>query len=95
MTFAQGKEVLDNVSMITTVSEFIKQTVIERFPEAEDITKVVYSGVDLHAYPPVWTTKGAAVRETYRKKYDIEDKKVILFAGRLSPTKGLTFSSTA
>ncbi|NRF43101.1 glycosyltransferase family 4 protein [Bacillus subtilis] len=88
MTFAQGKEVLDNVSMITTVSEFIKQTVIERFPEAEDITKVVYSGVDLNSYPPVWTMKGSAVRKTYRKKYGIEDKKVILFAGRLSPTKG-------
>ncbi|MCO8149610.1 glycosyltransferase family 4 protein [Bacillus subtilis] len=88
MTFAQGKEVLDYVSMITTVSEFIKQTVIERFPEAEDITKVVYSGVDLNSYPPVWTMKGSAVRKTYRKKYGIEDKKVILFAGRLSPTKG-------
>lgn len=88
MTFAQGKEVLDNVSMITTVSEFIKQTVIERFPEAVDITQVVYSGVDIHSYPPVWTMKGSAIRETYRKKYGVEDKKVILFAGRLSPTKG-------
>ena len=64
MTFAQGKEVLDNVSMITTVSKFIKQTVIERFPEAADITKVVYSGVDLNSYPPVWTMKGSAVRKT-------------------------------
>lgn len=88
LTFAQGKEVIKHVSMITTVSTFIKQTVIERFPEAKEKIKVVYSGVDLPSYPPVWTIKGARIREEYRKKYELEDKKVILFAGRLSPTKG-------
>lgn len=81
MTFAQGKEVLDNVSMITTVSEFIKQTVIERFPEAVDITQVVYSGVDIHSYPPVWTMKGSAIRETYRKNTALRIRKSFYLPG--------------
>ncbi|MCP6683059.1 glycosyltransferase family 4 protein [Bacillus nakamurai] len=88
LTFAQGKEVLEHVSMITTASAFIKQSVIERFPEAEDIIKVVYSGVDLASYPPVWSKKGKDIRNEYRKRYGVEDKNVILFAGRLSPAKG-------
>lgn len=88
LTFAQGKEVLEHVSMITTVSTFIKQSVIDRFPEAEDIIKVVYSGVDIASYPPVWSKKGKDIRNEYRKKYGVEDKNVILFTGRLSPAKG-------
>lgn len=73
---------------IVTVSEYIKRTVVERFPEAESKTKVVYSGVDLLEYPPVWSEKGKQIREEYRQKYNIGEKKVILFVGRLTKNKG-------
>jgi glycosyltransferase involved in cell wall biosynthesis len=84
----QAKEAIELVSKITTVSEYIKQEIINRFPEAEEKIKVVYSGVDLSSYPPVWTEEGQRIRSLYREKYGVEDKKVILFVGRLSKTKG-------
>jgi glycosyltransferase involved in cell wall biosynthesis len=84
----QGKETIKLVSSITTVSDYIKQEVLNRFPEAEDKINVVYSGVDLASYPPVWTEEGQHIRNKYREKYSVEDKKVILFVGRLSKTKG-------
>jgi glycosyltransferase involved in cell wall biosynthesis len=88
ITTEQGKEAIKLVSSITTVSDYIKQEVLNRFPEAEDKIRVVYSGVDLSSYPPVWTEEGQHIRRLYREKYGIEDKKVILFVGRLSKTKG-------
>ncbi|MEA1854383.1 glycosyltransferase family 4 protein [Cytobacillus sp. OWB-43] len=88
VSLENGKEIVNSVERIVTVSEYIKQTVVERFPEAESKTKVVYSGVDLVEYPPVWSEKGKQIREEYRQKYNIGDKKVILFVGRLTKNKG-------
>lgn len=83
-----GAQVVDTTSRITTVSNYIKQTVIRRFPEAEEKIRVVYSGVDLEAYPPVWSKEGKEIRESVRKRLHLENRKVILFAGRLSRNKG-------
>lgn len=83
-----GKQAIENSFAIMTVSNYIKQTIIERFPAAKEKIKIVYSGVDLSAYPPIWTEDGKAIREAYKKKYQLENKKVILFVGRLSKSKG-------
>ncbi|MEK4198962.1 glycosyltransferase family 4 protein [Cytobacillus sp. FSL K6-0265] len=88
VSLENGKEIVNAVERIVTVSEYIKRTVVERFPEAESKTKVVYSGVDLLEYPPVWSEKGKQIREEYRQKYNIGEKKVILFVGRLTKNKG-------
>lgn len=64
-----------------TVSNYIKQTVIERFPQAEDKISTVYSGVNLKQSPSIWTPTGQKIRSEFRTKYDIQDKKVILFVG--------------
>ncbi len=88
ITSEQGHEAIKLVSNITTVSDYIKQQVINRFPEAKNKINVVYSGVDLSIYPPVWTEKGQQIKKTYKEKYGVQDKKVILFIGRLSKTKG-------
>lgn len=84
----KGKEIVNSVERIVTISDYIKRTVVERFPEAESKIKVVYSGVNLMEYPPVWSPKGQRIREEYRQKYNIGDKKVILFVGRLTRNKG-------
>ncbi|MEH7239226.1 glycosyltransferase family 4 protein [Bacillus sp. JJ1562] len=84
----EGQEVIEQVSYITTVSKYIKHEVLKRFPEANDKIKVVYSGVDLSSYPPVWSEDGKMIRKLFREKFGVEDKKVILFVGRLSNTKG-------
>jgi glycosyltransferase involved in cell wall biosynthesis len=88
ISLEEGKEAINCVSAITVVSQYIKNTILERFPEAEEKIRIVYSGVDLESYPPVWTKRGQEIRERYRKKYGIQHNKVIVFIGRLSPTKG-------
>lgn len=85
---AEGKEVVEVVSAITTVSNYIKETIIQRFPEAEEKIRVVYSGVDLSSFPLIKSKEWQQVRDSFRKRYNLEDKKVILFVGRLSKTKG-------
>lgn len=85
----EGKMAIEQASCIMTVSNYIKETIIKRFPQAEEKTKVVYSGVNLESYPPVWSVEGMAIRHRYRAHYRIRPRqKVILFAGRLSKTKG-------
>ncbi|HEX7065110.1 MAG TPA: glycosyltransferase family 4 protein [Bacillales bacterium] len=88
ITTALGRQVIDIVSGITTVSDYIKNTVVRRFPKAEEKIHVVYSGVNLEEYPPVWSTNGQQIRAAARRQYDLENRKVILFAGRLSKNKG-------
>ncbi|WP_235864061.1 glycosyltransferase family 4 protein [Sutcliffiella halmapala] len=84
----EGKQVVETVSAITTVSNFIKNTVLERFPEAADKIRVVYSGVDLSSFPLRQSKEGQQIRRDFRKRYHLEGKQVILFVGRLSKTKG-------
>lgn len=83
-----GKLAVRLVDGITTVSEYIKETVIQRFPEAESKMHVVYSGVNLKDYPPVWSETGRQIRKNVRTRNQIDNRKVILFAGRLSKNKG-------
>ncbi len=58
---------------------------LERMGVHRSRTTVIPNGVDVEAFrqlPP---------RGLFRKKYGIEDKKVVLFMGRLAPIKGLGF----
>ena len=89
ITDAEGQRAIEQAAAITTVSQYIKDTIVARFPEAEPKTSVVYSGVDLTEFQPVWTKDGQRIRTEMRKKYGISNNsKVILFIGRLSPSKG-------
>ncbi|EIJ81747.1 spore coat protein [Bacillus methanolicus PB1] len=83
-----GEEAIEQAAQITAVSDYIKTTVVNRFPLAERKINVLYSGVDLDRFKPVWTEDGERKRRQLRDKYGIQDKKVILFVGRLSKTKG-------
>lgn len=84
----EGKQVVETVSSIMTVSEYIRRTVILRFPEATEKTHVVYSGVDLKQFEPKWTKRGQEISSYLKQKNNLSGKKVILFIGRLSKTKG-------
>ena len=79
---------LTQCEIITTVSEYIKRTVIGRYEVPEEKVKVTYSGVDLNQYVPAWSTEGQRLRGIARKEYGVTNKKVITFIGRLSKTKG-------
>ncbi|HFU7058967.1 MULTISPECIES: glycosyltransferase family 4 protein [Bacillus] len=88
ISIPEGNFITEIVTAIVTVSNYIKETVIERFPQAEHKISVVYSGVNIKTSPPIWTRKGQEIRNEFRKKYSIQDKKVILFVGRLTKNKG-------
>jgi len=88
MTDEDGIKCISSVSKIVTVSDYIGNTITSRFPKAKSKTKTVYSGVDLEKYHPAWTPLGKKVRESVREELNIQDKKVVLFVGRLSKVKG-------
>lgn len=84
----EAEEVIENVAAITTVSKYIRQTVIGRYPQAASKIQVLYSGLNLSQYTPIWSAEGQKIRIEMRKNYQVESKKVILFIGRLDKTKG-------
>ncbi|MDE5412668.1 glycosyltransferase family 4 protein [Alkalihalobacterium chitinilyticum] len=83
-----GNKVVKACDHIFTISEFIKGKVINRFPEAQEKTTVAYSGVNIDEFSPLWASHIQPIRQHYRQKYGVENKKVILFAGRLCKSKG-------
>lgn len=80
---------IESVKNIFTVSDYIKDTVKKRFPQAAPKLVTVYSGVNIKDYISPQDSKADDIRKKLRKKYGItSDKKVILFAGRLIEKKG-------
>lgn len=71
-----------------SISNFIGQTIITRFPYARSKVTTVYSGIDLVRYKPIGSPDAQPIREELRRKYGVEHKKVVLFVGRLSKVKG-------
>lgn len=88
VTKTKGEEIIQSVSHISTVSNFIKQQVINRFPEVKGKITTIYSGVDLEQYPSITSTIRTEMKNINLVKYQLQGKKVILFVGRLSKTKG-------
>lgn len=85
---SDGTACINRTSQIVTVSDFIGRTITSRFPIAKGKVQTVYSGVDLDKYVPVWTNEGTKSRERMRKQLGFEEKKIVLFVGRLSKVKG-------
>lgn len=85
---SDAKLCVQYVHKITTVSNYIKKTITDRVPEAKDKVEAIYSGFDPNRYFPIWTARGNSTREQLRTRYGVNNKKVILFVGRLSVKKG-------
>jgi spore coat protein SA len=88
ITDEEGRACIATVSRIITVSEYIKNTITNRFPEGNGKTHPLYSGVDLSTFHPIWTEVGNEIRNKTRRALGLEGKKIILFVGRLSKVKG-------
>lgn len=86
----RGNRVVALCDAIITISKYIKDTVTVRFPEAEMKTHPIYSAVDLERYKPYWIDEKVRKRRNLlREEWDVKDRKVILFVGRLSKVKGV------
>jgi len=83
-----AEQAIADSTLITSVSHYIKQTVLKRYDVPEEKMRVIYSGVDVTKYVPAWTAEGQQIRKKMRQMLGLKEEKVILFIGRLSKTKG-------
>ncbi|MGM9929461.1 MAG: glycosyltransferase family 4 protein [Bacillus sp. (in: firmicutes)] len=88
ITTEMGRLVIRAVDRIMTISEYIGTTITARFPLAKSKIQAVYSGIDLQKYQPIWSEEAQPLRNELRKKFGVENKKVVVFVGRLSAVKG-------
>lgn len=84
-----GRQLIERVEFINTVSKYIADTVKIRFPSAESKLRVVYSGVDTNQFRPVWSTEGRSHKSELKRALGLDGYKVVLFVGRLSNKKGV------
>ncbi|GGI14803.1 glycosyltransferase family 4 protein [Gottfriedia solisilvae] len=85
----EAKLVIEEVSNIVTVSDYVGNVIRELYPEASNKIRTIYSGVDSDRFLPGNNSKMSGIRDTLRREYGLENKTVILFAGRLSENKGV------
>lgn len=85
----EGDAVVERVETIVTISNYIGAAICKDYPQAEPKIRTIYSGVDLSKFAP-WKQSQAAQRDrdSIRNQHKLDNKKVILFVGRLSRNKG-------
>ncbi|MFD0675758.1 MULTISPECIES: glycosyltransferase family 4 protein [unclassified Paenibacillus] len=85
----EGNAVLEQTERIITISNYIGSALLDYFPQAGPKLRTIYSGVDLARFAP-WVESSSALeaRESLRSEYNLSNKKIILFVGRLSRNKG-------
>ncbi|WP_078430422.1 glycosyltransferase family 4 protein [Alkalihalobacterium alkalinitrilicum] len=79
---------IEQLDKIITVSDYIGQTIAEPFPQAKPKLKTIYSGVDIDRFAHPHSEQARKMRNKIRQEHNLQNKKVILFTGRLSANKG-------
>jgi spore coat protein SA len=85
----EATAVLEHVSQIVTVSDYVGNVIRELYPQSSAKIRTIYSGVDSERFLPGNHPKMQKRRNEIRKAHGLENKTVILFAGRLSHNKGV------
>lgn len=85
----EAKAAIDEVANIITVSDYIGNVIKDLYPQASSKIRTIYSGVDTNRLLPGHHSKMQEIRNEIRKTNGLENKTVILFAGRLSNNKGV------
>ncbi|MEM1659049.1 MAG: glycosyltransferase family 4 protein [Candidatus Jordarchaeales archaeon] len=76
----------EKADRVITVSNYIKQELVNIGINPEKI-RVVYNGVDSKRFKPASEKE----KREIRSKYGLENSKLVLFLGRLDPSKGLDY----
>ncbi|SDY08084.1 spore coat protein SA [Evansella caseinilytica] len=84
----EASAAIAQLDKIITISNYIGSEIAKHFPEAHPKLQTIYSGVDLTRFVPAYSDQGRKLRASVRKAHQLEQKQVILFAGRLSANKG-------
>ncbi len=85
----EAEGALPEISQIVTVSNYVGNVIKELYPEAEPKLNTIYSGVDVDRFLPATHPNMKKIRENIRKEHNLDNKTVLLFAGRLSTSKGV------
>ncbi|MCA1035050.1 glycosyltransferase family 4 protein [Bacillus infantis] len=80
---------LEEISNIVTVSNYIGNVIKDLYPQAAPKLQTIYSGVDTQRFLPGNHPKMQKIRNELRNAHGLENKTVLLFAGRLSNNKGV------
>jgi spore coat protein SA len=80
---------IDSLEKIVTVSNYVGNTIANQYPQAREKLKTIYSGVDIQRYIPSSEKVRKQERDALRRKHNLQNKKVILFVGRLTAKKGV------
>ncbi|WP_069187711.1 glycosyltransferase family 4 protein [Alkalihalobacillus pseudalcaliphilus] len=84
----EAEETINQLDQIVTISNYIGKTISDLYPQAESKLKTIYSGVDIKRFVPPNSQNAQRMRKIIREENNLPNKKVILFAGRLSANKG-------
>ncbi|MFB5761727.1 glycosyltransferase family 4 protein [Paenibacillus medicaginis] len=86
-----GKEskLLAPVDKIVVNSEYVKQAVISRAPQAADKITINYPGVQIDRFRQRWTAEGEAERAARLYEAGWQNRRILLYVGRLVPGKGV------
>ncbi|MFV8827460.1 glycosyltransferase family 4 protein [Alkalihalobacterium sp. APHAB7] len=84
----EAEKAIAQLDKIITVSDYIGKTIAEPFPQAAPKLKTIYSGVDIERFAHPHSDQARKMRKQIRQEHNLENKKIILFTGRLSANKG-------
>lgn len=82
---ARARRILGLVDRVVTISDFIRRTAVQLYPEFAPKFRTIYAGVDLKRFRP---GPGAA-SEALRAALGVGGRPVVLSVSRLSPKKGV------
>lgn len=84
----EAAKAIEETERIVTVSNYVGNVIKDLYPQAASKLKTIYSGVDTQRFLPGTDSKMKNIRTRLRKEHGLENKTVLLFAGRLSNNKG-------
>ncbi|WP_375524355.1 glycosyltransferase family 4 protein [Paenibacillus terreus] len=86
-----GKEsmLLAPLDRIVVNSEYVKQAIISRVPQAAEKITINYPGVRIDHFRQRWTAEGEAARTAGLNKAGWHNRRILLYVGRLVPGKGV------
>lgn len=87
MSRAGALACVEDADYLVANSNYIRKNVIVNFPRAFKKTRTVHLGVDTDSFQPHWLA--ADKRDHLRSTLGLQDKDVLLFAGRLNKNKGV------
>jgi len=79
------KKIIEKSSTTIAVSENLKRNICEKAKIPEEKVVVIYNGVDTEKFNP------NAPTEDIKRRYDLENSRIVLFVGRVAPAKGIEY----